>query len=140
MIEFPKLTDDRGCLTFIEAGRHVPFPIKRVFYLYDVPSGASRGAHAHKELHQVLICLFGSFDVLIKDGIRERCIHLNQPSMGLYIPPLIWDTEVNFQLGSVCMVVASEHYNEADYYREYIPYVEAVTTARMKWHMMRSQS
>jgi oxalate decarboxylase/phosphoglucose isomerase-like protein (cupin superfamily) len=131
LLEFPTITDERGCLTFIEAERHVPFPVKRVFYLYDVTTGESRGGHAHKELHQVLICLSGSFDVLVNDGITQRCIHLNQPSTGLYIPPLIWDTEMNFEPGSVCMVLASAHYSEADYYREYKPYLEASTAARM---------
>src|SRR5512133_855331 len=96
VIEFPKITDPKGDLTFIEGLRHVPFDIKRIFYLYDVPTGNSRGAHAHKTLQQVLICLAGSFDVVLDDGIRQRTVHLNRPWRGLYMPPMIWGAEANF--------------------------------------------
>jgi len=132
IISFPKICDARGNLTFIEAERHVPFEVKRVFYLYDVPTGESRGAHAHKQLHQVLVCLSGSFDVLVSDGDKETRFHLNRPWLGLHIPPMIWGAEVNFDPGSVCMVLASEYYNESDYYREYDAYLEAVTVARQR--------
>jgi WxcM-like protein len=130
VIEFPKITDPKGNLTFIERERHVPFEIKRIFYLYDVPTGESRGAHAHKTLQQVLICLAGSFDVVVDDGLRQRKVHLNRPWRGLYMPPMIWGAEVNFDAGSVCLVLASDLYSEADYYRDYGTYVAAVTEAR----------
>jgi oxalate decarboxylase/phosphoglucose isomerase-like protein (cupin superfamily) len=130
LLQFPKISDPRGNLTFIEAERHVPFAVKRVFYLYDVPTGESRGAHAHKQLHQVLVCLAGSFDVLIDDGLSKDRIHLNRPWLGLHIPPLIWGAEVNFDPGSVCMVLASDHYHESDYLRDYDEYLQAVTKAR----------
>jgi oxalate decarboxylase/phosphoglucose isomerase-like protein (cupin superfamily) len=130
LVEFPKISDPRGNLTFIEAERHVPFHVKRIFYLYDVPTGESRGAHAHKELQQVVICLSGSFDVIVDDGIHTARFHLNRPWQGLYVPPLVWGAEVNFDPGSVCIVLASEYYNETDYYRDYDVYVKAVRAAR----------
>jgi hypothetical protein len=130
LIEFPKIVDVRGNLSFIEGARHVPFAIKRIFYLYDVPTAESRGAHAHKALQQVVICLSGSFDVALDDGVQQRQVHLNRPWQGLYIPPMIWAAEVNFDPGSVCLVLASELYSEVDYYREYETYVDAVRTAR----------
>lgn len=119
LIDLPKVSDPRGNLTFIEEGRHVPFDIKRVFYLYDVPTGADRGAHAHKTLHQCLICLSGSFDVAIDDGRQSRRVHLNRPWRALHIPPMIWAAEVAFDPGSVCMVLASGMYDETDYVRDY---------------------
>ena len=125
ILEFPKITDPRGNLTFIEQQRHVPFEVKRVFYLYDVPTGESRGAHAHRKLHQVTICLAGSFDVLVDDGKQRRAIHLNRPWQGLYIPPMIWAAETNFDPGSVCLVLASELYDASDYYRDYDQFVRA---------------
>lgn len=125
IIELPKITDPRGNLTFIEGGHHVPFEIKRVFYLYDVPTGEDRGAHAHKELHQFLVCLAGSFDVSIDDGISSKTVHLNRPWKGLHIPPMIWASEVNFDPGSVCLVLASAPYRESDYYRDYEQYLLA---------------
>jgi hypothetical protein len=101
----------------------VPFEIKRVFYLYDVPTGENRGAHAHKTLHQFLICLAGSFDVQIDDGTQHETIHLNRPWKGLHIPPMIWASEVNFDPGSVCLVLASEVYDESDYIRDYAEFL-----------------
>ena len=118
-IDLPKISDPRGNLTFIEGNKHVPFDIKRVFYLYDVPTGEDRGAHAHRKLHQFLICLSGSFDVELDDGVGKKREHLNRPWKGLHIPPMIWASEVNFDPGSVCLVLASELYNAADYYRDY---------------------
>ncbi len=126
LIELPKVTDPRGNLTFIETSRHVPFDIRRVFYLYDVPTGADRGAHAHRALHQCLICLAGSFDVTLDDGRRSRRVTLNRPWRGLHIPPMIWAAEVNFNPGSVCMVLASALYDEKDYYRHYEEFRSAV--------------
>lgn len=131
LIELPKITDPRGNLTFIEEKRHVPFDIKRVFYLYDVPTGADRGAHAHRSLHQCLICLAGSFDVSISDGRESRRVHLNRPWRGLHIPPMIWAAEVDFDPGSVCMVLASSLYDESDYLRDYDDYLDALRFAKV---------
>lgn len=119
IIKLPKITDSRGNLTFIESSRQIPFDISRVYYLYDVPSGAERGGHAHKELHQLIIALSGSFDVVLDDGKEKQRFHLNRPYYGLYICPMIWRELNNFSSGSVCMVLASNHYDEADYYRDY---------------------
>jgi len=124
-IEFPRMIDPEGSLTFIEGGRHIPFALKRVFYIYDVPTGESRGAHAHRKLEQVLICLAGSFDVLIDDGERRREVRLHRPWKGLYVPAMIWTRIINFDPGSVCLVLASEYYDEADYYRDYHAYLAA---------------
>jgi dTDP-4-dehydrorhamnose 3,5-epimerase-like enzyme len=118
IVDFPKIEDPRGNLTFIEGGRHVDWDIKRVYYLYDVPGGAERGGHAHKALHQLLIAMSGSFDVVVDDGFGAQRFHLNRSYYGLYIPPMIWREIDNFSSGSVCMVLASEHYDEADYYRD----------------------
>jgi oxalate decarboxylase/phosphoglucose isomerase-like protein (cupin superfamily) len=125
IIEFPRFVDPEGSLTPIEGGRHIPFDIKRVFYIYDVPTAESRGAHAHKELQQVLICLSGSFNVLLDDTERRCEIRMNRPWRGLYVPPMIWAAIVNFDPGSVCLVLASELYSEADYYRDYQEYLRA---------------
>ncbi|MDQ3205018.1 MAG: FdtA/QdtA family cupin domain-containing protein [Pseudomonadota bacterium] len=123
LVELPKITDVRGNLTFIESHRHAPFAIERVFYLYDVPTGADRGAHAHREQHQFLICLSGSFDVALDDGRNRRVEHLNRPWKGLHIPPMIWAAEVNFDAGTVCLVLASDKYVEADYIRDYAEFL-----------------
>ena len=119
LVELPKITDLRGNLTFAEGDRHVPFPIRRVFYLYDVPTGASRGAHAHREQHQFLVCLSGSFDVMLDDGSRQNLVHLNRPWKGLHVPPMIWAAELNFDAGTVCLVLTSDLFREQDYIREY---------------------
>ncbi len=126
VIDLPRVTDPRGNLTFLEGGRHVPFDIKRVFYLYDVPTEESRGAHAHWALRQFIICLAGSFDVALDDGREKARVHLNRPWKGLLIPPMIWAAEVNFDPGSVCLVLASELYNEADYIRDYTEFRKQV--------------
>ena len=126
LIPLPKISGPRGNLTFVEFGRHVPFAPKRVFYLYDVPAGQSRGAHAHRELHQVIVALGGGFDVLLDDGGGRRTVHLASPAEGLYIPPMIWSAESNFAPGSVCLVLASEFYDEAEYIRDYGAYLAAV--------------
>jgi hypothetical protein len=132
IIELPKIVDPRGNLTFIEGNNHIPFDIKRVFYLYDVPTGEDRGAHAHKELHQFLICLSGSFDVNLDDGDSKKIIHLNRPWIGLHIPPMIWAAEVNFDPGSVCLVMASDLFNESDYFRNYDEFLFATMLRRSK--------
>lgn len=125
LLEFRKITDPRGNLTVIEGAQDIPFEIKRVFYLYDVPTGHDRGAHAHKALEQVLVCLAGSFDVSLDDGRRQRVVHLNRPWQGLYVPKMIWAAEVNFDPGSVCLVLASIPFDERDYYRDYREFLAA---------------
>ena len=119
LIDLPKLSDPRGNLTFIEAGNHIEFDIKRVYYLYDVPGGSERGGHAHKELHQLIIAISGSFDVVLDDGRSKKRIHLARSYYGLYVCPMIWRELDNFSSGSVCMVIASNKYDESDYYRDY---------------------
>lgn len=119
IIDLPIIEDRRGNLTFIEGGQHIPFDIKRVYYLYDVPGGSHRGGHAHKDLHQLLIAMSGSFDILLDDGRTKFKYHLNRSYYGLYIPPMIWREIDNFSSGSVCMVLASQHFSEDDYYRDY---------------------
>lgn len=125
ILKLPKITDPRGNLTFIEGGQHIPFDIRRVFYFYDVPTGSDRGAHAHLALHQFLVCLSGSFDVALDDGRQQRTVHLNRPWLGLHVPPMIWASEVNFDPGSVCLVLASDVYDEADYIRDYDAFLDA---------------
>lgn len=126
VIELPKISDPRGNLTFVEGGQHVPFDIRRVYYLYDVPGGATRAAHGHRALHQFMIAMSGSFDVLLDDGHAKRKFHLNRSYYGLYIPPMIWRDLDNFSSGSVCIVLASERYDESDYFRDYGKFLEAV--------------
>lgn len=130
IVELPRITDPRGNLTFIEGGRHVPFDISRVYYLYDVPGGAARAGHGHRRLHQLMIAMSGSFDVTLDDGGAKRKYHLNRSYYGLYICPMIWRDIDNFSSGSVCMVLASDYFDESDYYREYADFLEAVRAAR----------
>jgi len=126
LIDLPKIADTRGNLTFVEGGRHVPFDIKRIFYLYDVPGGADRAGHALKTCHQFLIAMSGSFDVVVDDGRHKARFHLNRSYYGFYIPRMTWRELDNFSSGSVCLVLASEYYDEADYYRVYSDFVRAV--------------
>lgn len=119
VIDLPKIVDHRGNLTFIEGNRHVPFPIRRTYYLYDVPAGATRGGHAHKVTEEFVIAASGSFTVVADDGRKRRKFFLNRPHYGLYIPRMIWRELENFSSGSICLVVSSEEYNESDYYRDY---------------------
>jgi hypothetical protein len=126
IVELPKITDPRGNLTFIEGSRHVPFDIARVYYLYDVPGGAERGGHAHKALNQLIIAMSGSFDVLLDDGRERTRFHLNRSYYGLYVCPMIWRELDNFSSGSVCMVLASNLYDEEDYYRDYDEFKRAL--------------
>lgn len=126
VIELPKIHEPRGNLTFVEGGVHVPFAIERVYYLYDVPGGAERGGHAHKALHQLIIAMSGSFDVVLDDGGRKQRFHLNRSYQGLYVCPMIWRELDNFSSGSVCMVLASNRYDESDYYRDYGDFVAAL--------------
>ena len=122
IIYLPKIGDRQGHITAINNLVEIPFNVKRVFYLYDIPGGESRGAHAHKECHQFLVAASGSFEVLLDDGITKRQVQLNKPDMGLHIPPGIWASEINFSSGAICLVMASHNYNESDYIRSYEEY------------------
>ena len=126
IIDLPRVTDPRGNLTFVEATRHVPFEIRRVYYLYDVPGGASRAGHAHRKLEQFVIAASGSFEVVVDDGREERRFFLNRSYYGLYIPSMLWREIVNFSSGSVCLALASEPYDESDYFRDYEEFKRAV--------------
>jgi len=130
LIDLPRIQDPRGNLTFIESGRHIPFEIRRVYYVYDVPGGAERGGHAHKELHEFIVAMSGSFDVILDDGREKKRFHLNRSYFGLYICPMIWRELDNFSSGSVCMVLASNFYDEADYYRDYDQFLTALRSSR----------
>jgi dTDP-4-dehydrorhamnose 3,5-epimerase-like enzyme len=129
-INLPKIADPRGNLTFIEGGRHVPFQIQRVYYLYDTPGGAERGGHAHKNLHQLIIAMSGSFDVVLNDGREKKRFHLNRSYYGLYVCPMIWRELDNFSSGSVCMVLASNFYDESDYFRDFQEFLKALKQTR----------
>lgn len=124
VIEFSKVCDPRGNLSFIEGGCHVPFPIKRVFYIYDVPGGATRGSHAHIKCHEVIIAVSGSFDVHLSDGVNHRVITLNNSNKGLHVPPGLWLSTHNFTTGSVCLTLCSEIYEEEDYIRDFDEFIE----------------
>lgn len=126
IIDLPKITDPRGNLTFVESGNQIPFDIQRVYYLYDVPGGAQRGGHAHKDLHQLIIAMSGSFDVLLDDGTKKKRVHMNRSYYGLYVCPMIWRELDNFSSGSVLMVLASNKYDETDYIRDYDQFVSSV--------------
>lgn len=119
VIELPKITFRTGNITPVGSNLNVPFDIKRVFYLYDIPGGEARGAHAHKSCHQFLVAVSGSFEVVMDDGVNKRTVLLNRPFYGLHIPPGIWAHEQGFSSGSVCLVLASEKYDESDYVRDY---------------------
>lgn len=122
VIELSKIENPRGNLTPIYNKINVPFDVKRVFYSYDIPGGEARGAHAHKECHQFLIAASGSYEVLLDDGLNKRTVLLNRPFYGLHIPPGIWAAEQGFSSGSICLVLASEGYDENDYIRDYEEY------------------
>ena len=126
LIEFPRIVDPDGSLTFIEEARHVPFSIRRVFYVYDVRTGGGRGAHAHRTLEQVIVCLTGLLTVRLDDGYHKASHELSRPEIGLYVPPMTWMSVGNFTPGTVYMVLASDFYNESDYYRDYREFLGAV--------------
>jgi hypothetical protein len=123
IIELPKIENEKGNITPIHSGINLPYEISRVFYLYDVPGGEARGAHAHKECHQFLIAAHGSFEVQMNDGINIRTVTLNRPYYGLHIPPGIWAAEQGFSSGAICLVLASHNYDESDYIREFEIYL-----------------
>jgi dTDP-4-dehydrorhamnose 3,5-epimerase-like enzyme len=129
IITLPRVNDARGNLTFVESGNHIPFELQRVYYLYDVPGGASRAGHAHKTLQQFLVAMSGSFDILVDDGVQQYRYHLNRSYYGLYIPPMIWREIDNFSSGSICLALASQPYDESDYFRDHDAFVVAATNA-----------
>lgn len=126
IVDLPVISDPRGNLTFVEANKHVPFDIKRIYYTYDVPGGEERGGHAHKELQQLIVAMSGSFDVILDDGYEKKLFHLNRSYFGLYVCPMMWREINNFSSGSVCMVLASDFYAEEDYFRDYDSFLQAV--------------
>jgi dTDP-4-dehydrorhamnose 3,5-epimerase-like enzyme len=115
----PKISDPKGNLTFLESNRHVPFEIRRVYYTYDVPGGETRGGHAHRSCEEFIVAASGSFEVVLDDGRERRSFFLNRSYQGLYAPAMVWRELLNFSSGSVCLVLASEEYREADYVRDY---------------------
>jgi hypothetical protein len=126
IIELPRINDPRGNLTYVESNRQIPFATERIFYLYDVPGGTSRAGHALRESHQFLIATSGSFDVVLDDGFEKQRYQLNRSYYGLYVPALIWREIDNFSSNSICLVLASARFDEADYYREYDEFISAV--------------
>jgi len=124
IIELPKIHNRAGNITPIEGKRNIPFDVKRVFYVYDIPGGEDRGAHAHKKCHQFLIAASGSFDVFMDDGINKKTVNLNRPYYGLHIPPGIWAAEQSFSSGAICLVLASHKYDEKDYIRDYTKFLK----------------
>ena len=130
IIDFPKIADFRGNLSFIEENKEVPFKIRRVYYLYDIPSGATRGGHSHKSLEQVVIALSGSFDVVLDDGHSKKTFFLNRPHYGLYIPPNIWRELENFSSNSVALSLVSTLYAEEDYIRDYDTFKQLAKTSK----------
>ena len=125
LLDLPRIVRDEGSITPIEGGKHVPFEIARIYYLYDVPGGAERGGHAHKNLHQLIVAMSGSFDVVLNDGSQQKRFHLNRSYSGIYVCPMIWRELDNFSSGSVCLVLASNLYDEADYFRDYNAFLQA---------------
>jgi len=131
IIDFPRIVDERGNLSFAQSMDQVPFEIKRVYWLYDVPGGESRGSHAHRQLEQLIVAAGGSFTVTLDDGTRKKTFFLNRPYQGLYVPAGIWRDLYDFSSGSVCMVMASAPYVEDDYLREYDEFLEFRQTVKL---------
>ena len=130
LMDLPKILDHRGNLSFIEAGRPVPFVTERVYWVYDVPGGETRGGHAYKTLQEFFVALSGSFDVALDDGRNRKVVHLNRSYFGLYVPNMIWRHLENFSTNAVCMVMASMHYSEEDYIRDYKKFLNLITKER----------
>lgn len=124
LISLSKIGGRNGYISAIHNQKDIPFSIQRVFYLYDIPFGESRGAHAHKECHQFLIACSGSFEIKLDDGLSMKTIFLNRPDVGLHIPPGIWASELNFSNGSICLVLASQEFREEDYIRDYLEFTK----------------
>lgn len=123
--------DPRGSLTAAQNDDELPFAIRRVFYLFDIPGGTERGGHSHRQLHQMLVAVSGSFSVTVTDGVETRRIVLNRPYHGLYIPPGVWNTMDDFASGSICLVLASAPYDESDYVRDYQDFLQLTQTKRL---------
>lgn len=121
--QLPRISAVSGSITSVQNSVDLPFEVQRVFYLYDIPAGENRGAHAHRSCHQFLVAAGGSFEVMIEDGRHCKTLFLNQPFMGLHIPPGIWAREQNFSSASICLVLTSQPYDEADYIRQYDDYL-----------------
>ena len=130
LIDLPKIYDIRGSLIPIESSSTIPFKIKRIYYIYDVPVGSGRGGHAHKELEQLFIAISGSFDVILDDGKATKKFNLNRPDVGLYVSPMMWRTLENFSPNSVCLVIASLVFDENDYFRSYNDYLRALNLTK----------
>ncbi len=126
LLDLKQFGERNGHITVINNNLEIPFAIKRIFYLYDIPGGESRGEHAHKECHQFLVAVSGAFEVLLDDGKEKRQVLLNRPYIGLHIPPGIWASEINFSSGSICLVMASHEYSEDDYLRHYDDYLKFI--------------
>ncbi|KAF2333154.1 sugar 3,4-ketoisomerase [Flavobacterium daemonense] len=126
LLHLNRIGDRTGHITAINNNLEIPFAVERIFYLYDIPGGESRGAHSHKECHQFLVAVSGSFEVLLDDGLTKRQVLLNRPDLGLHIPPGIWASEINFSSGSICLVLASHRYFEEDYVRKYDDYLNFI--------------
>ncbi|MEP7122881.1 MAG: FdtA/QdtA family cupin domain-containing protein [Byssovorax sp.] len=124
-LDFPGHSDDRGALTFMESPKDLPFDVRRIYYLYDVPEGKARGAHAHRALRQVFIAIAGSFTLLLDDGDKQREVRLDSPRRGLYVPPMLWRDLRGFSPGAICVVLASAGYQESDYIRDHAAFLEA---------------
>jgi dTDP-4-dehydrorhamnose 3,5-epimerase-like enzyme len=131
IINFPQVAEPRGNLSFLEGNNQVPFPIKRIYFLYDVPSGATRGGHAHKKLSELVIALSGSFDVILDDGTEKKRIFLNRPHYGLFIPPGLWREIENFSSNSVLLALASDIYDEKDYIRDYEVFKKNIANGKL---------
>jgi dTDP-4-dehydrorhamnose 3,5-epimerase-like enzyme len=132
LIDLPKISDSKGNLTFIESFRHVPFEIRRVYYTYDVPGGAVRGGHAHRRTEEFIIAASGSFDVVLEAGDERQHYFLNRSYRGLYVPLMTWRELENFSSGSVCLVLASELFEESDYIRDHDEYRRTISTGRLR--------
>jgi dTDP-4-dehydrorhamnose 3,5-epimerase-like enzyme len=128
IIQLPKILDARGNLSFIESENHIPFEIKRTYWIYDVPGGTVRGGHAFKEQHEFIVALSGSFDVVLDDGNEQQMFHLNRSYYGLYVPSMIWRQMKNFSTNSLAMVLASTSFDEADYIRDYEMFIQLKNT------------
>lgn len=128
LVDIPKILDERGNLSFIEELNHIPFQIKRTYWIYDVPGGEVRGGHAYKTLHEFIVALSGSFDVVLDDGKTKKTYSLNRSYYGLYVPNMIWRSIENFSTNSLCMILASEKYDENDYVRDYEEFIKSNTS------------